>query len=144
VASPDNTDLSSGPASAAIAPLWDDWVTDFATSAAGANNDAVLYQLDAPNNRLIIEWNHVRRFGFTAFDDVTFQAILQLNTGALPGTITFNYPDVSIGHAWYDNGADATVGIKPAGAPGFTRLVVEQNNGVSGLVTSSAAVQVAW
>src|SRR5207248_9884401 len=83
-----NSDLSTSPTQAAIAVVWDDWTTNAATSSAGATNDCVLYQLDAVNNRLIIEWNAIRRVGITSLGDVTFQAILQLNTGSVAGNIT--------------------------------------------------------
>jgi hypothetical protein len=124
-----NTDLTSSPTQASISPLWDDWATNFNGSGT-VTNSAVLYKLDAANNRLIIEWNDIPHFvsaGTT--DPVTFQAILQLNTGATAGNITFNYPDLNTANASFDNGASATVGIKDAGAQsvGARQLAISTN-----------------
>ena len=73
---------------------------------------------------------------------MTFQAILQLNTGATPGTITFNYPDLDTGDV-YRNGAAATVGIKDAGSQGDNRLLVSYNDGANPLVGSGKAIRIA-
>ena len=59
---------------------------------------------------------------------MTFQAILQLNTGATPGAITFNYPDLDTGESTFDEGNGATVGIKDAGPQGDNRLLVSYND----------------
>jgi len=70
-----NTDLSTSPSQASIAPLWDDWLTT-------GTNDCVLYTLDDTNGdgtpeRLIIEWNQIRNIGSSSTGDATFQVILQ-------------------------------------------------------------------
>jgi hypothetical protein len=138
-ASPANTDLTTSPSQAAIAPLWDDWTT---AADSSANGDQVLAQFqdtngDGINDRLVIEWHNVRRVGLSSTFTATFQAILQLNTGPGPGAITFNYVDTVVdGHTLvdvngngYDDGNNATVGIKDAGAAQFTRvLLINQNN----------------
>src|SRR6185503_2294956 len=89
-----NTNLATTPlqtpAGRLIAPLWDDWSTFLGPGSA------VLYQLEDRNNNgtpdhLIIEWHNVRQPDLG--DDsnlMTFQAILQLNTGSTPGEIIFN------------------------------------------------------
>ena len=125
-----NTDLTSAPTYPTISPLWDDYVTN--QSGSGNLNDSVLYRFDTANNRLIIEWNAVRIYGYSSSEDMTFQAILQLNTGASPGVITFNYGDLSVASPVFDNGVEATVGIKDAGAQGINRVLVSYNAGTLG------------
>src|SRR5262249_19896851 len=134
-----NTDLTFAPGQAAIAPLWDDWRTDLDL------NDQVLGKFedttgDGVADRLILEWNRVQHYD-TSPSDVTFQAILQLNTGATPGAITFNYPDLDTGDG-YRNGASATVGIKDSGSQGDNRLLVSYNDGANPLVGSGKAIQI--
>ncbi|MDB5328645.1 MAG: Metalloprotease [Phycisphaerales bacterium] len=108
---------------AAIAPMWDDWRTD--VNVSGATDSAVLYKLDTANNRLIIEWSDMASYNGTAAG--TFQAILQLNTGAVPGRIFYNYPDLDITGSG-SLGASSTIGIKSAGTPGANRLVLSGNS----------------
>src|SRR5206468_1419546 len=87
-------------------------------------------------------WNQIYEYdNQVAGSGVTFEAILQLNTGSTPGDITFNYPDLLTGNLAYDNGASATVGIRANGSAG-TKLVVEQNSGSNALVASLKAVKV--
>ena len=88
-----------------IAPLWDDWATDYSSA------DAVLAKIDG--NRLIIEWSQVTHWPDYPADTVTFQAILQLNTGSQSGGIVFNYVDLET-VSWYANGVSATVGVRAA------------------------------
>jgi len=88
-----------------IAPLWDDWTTD------GTSSDRVLAKIDG--DRLIIEWSQVTHWPDYPADTVTFQAILELNTGAQSGDIIFNYVDVETIPV-YTNGVSATVGVRPA------------------------------
>ena len=76
---------------------------------------------DGINDRLIIEWNNLQGKP-TSPSPLTFQAILQLNTGTTPGAITFNYLDLDAGNAVSD-GASATVGIKDTGTQGAAVLV---------------------
>ena len=94
---------------------------------------------DGINDRLIIEWNNVQG-ATTSPSAVTFQAILQLNTGANPGTITFNYPDLDAGNT-RTNGGSATVGIKDTGTQGTRRLLVSFNNANSPYVATGKAIR---
>src|SRR5262249_18849571 len=111
-----NGDLSTGVAQAAIAPFWDDLHT-------GTGNGSVLAKLvdmdgDGVNEFLIIEWSQVRTFDDTDNShNVTFQTILQLNTGSAAGDFYLNYPDSTFGNG-HDTGASATIGIKDATSPG--------------------------
>jgi hypothetical protein len=139
-------DLTTNPVAATIAPLWDDWLTN------ATPNDMVLGRFDDLNHdgapdRLVIEWSSVRRYadpGPETAKDVTFQAILSLNTGAAPGAIVFNYRDIDTGSG-YSNGGDATVGIKGVGDQTFEgrRLLVSQNRGNYPLVASGRAIRIA-
>jgi len=61
---------------------------------------------------------------------VTFQAILGLNTGNLPGSIVFNYPDLDAGTS-ASNGQLATVGIKRPPAAGAGRLPISFNTALT-------------
>jgi extracellular elastinolytic metalloproteinase len=138
-----NTTLTSAPAEQTIAPYWDDWVTYVASSAAGAGNDLVLYRFDDLNadavpDRLVIEWNNVYQAEATG-SGVTFQLILQLNTGAVPGRIIFNYVDLDTGSASHNNGASQTEGIKNAGTQGLNRLVIASDS-TSAWVGSGKAI----
>jgi Tol biopolymer transport system component len=134
-----NSGLTYSPSEAAIAPLWDNWLTNGA-------NDCVLYKFDdthgdATPDRLILEWSQVRNAGLPTTGDATFQAILQLNTGSAWGDITFNYPDLDVGNPSYSNGASATVGIKDAGTQGDNRLLVSQNRYANPLVGNGQAIR---
>jgi hypothetical protein len=114
----ENTDLTSstGPTPGIIAPFWDD--LNLSTTVATADtpeDDLVLYKIDG--NRLILEWNNAHFFaGGTTTDGLTFQAILQLNTGTDNGIITFNYVDLTEENLTENNGSSATVGIKAPGS----------------------------
>ena len=141
-----NDDLTTEPSQATIAALWDDLLTN--VSAA----DAVLWKLedttgDGVAERLVVEWNAVRRHGDpgpAAAVEMTFQAILTLNTGTTPGAIVFNYRDIETGSA-YANGADATVGIKAAGdqTAAGKLLLVSQDRGNHPLLASGRAIRIA-
>ncbi|MGH7179108.1 MAG: M36 family metallopeptidase, partial [Tepidisphaeraceae bacterium] len=134
-----NTDMTTVPAQAAIAPLWDDWRTN-----VGANS-AVLYKFDTAKSRLIIDWHQVPNFGGGSGSTTNvgdFQAILYLNTGSNSGDMVFNYKDLDVSPAGYSNGGSATVGVKSEGtSPGARRLLVFQNNGPV-FLTNSKAVRV--
>jgi hypothetical protein len=117
-----NTDLTTAPAQAAIAPLWDDWRTDLDA------NDQVLGKFedtdgDGTADRLIVQW-HAVQHAPNSPSAVTFQAILSLNTAIHPGAIVFNYPDLDAANPVFDNGLSATVGIKASGTQGPNRLLV--------------------
>ena len=81
-----NNDLTSSPASASVAPFWDDLVT---TGLA----DGVYWEVlgSETNQRLIIQWNNVNYAGSSEADLVTFQAVLF----ETDGKIQFNYLDLS-------------------------------------------------
>jgi hypothetical protein len=117
-----NTDLTSTPAQASIAPFWDDLHTG--GGAAGSN---VFSQVTGSglDQHLTIQWNQVRFFsGGTAGDTITFQAQLYAD-----GRIRFNYLDLVSGSAAGNNGASTTVGIKASGVQGPDRLLLAFNNG---------------
>ena len=94
---------------------------------------------DGINDRLILEWNLVQGAP-TSPSPVTFQAILRLNTGATPGDIIFNYPDLDAGDS-RSNGASASVGIKDTGTQGANRLLVSFN-ATSPYVGSGKAIRI--
>jgi hypothetical protein len=137
-----NSNLSSTPTERAIAPLWDDWRTDADTMVSGPLNDVVLYQIDSASNRLIVEWNAVRNISTGSSQFATFQAILQLNTGASDGSMTFNYVDLDLGNATISNGGAATVGIKDSGPQGANVVLVSLNSNGHPLVQSGAALRI--
>ena len=141
-----NGDLVGDPTQATIAPLWDDLRTDLTTS------DCVLIKFedttgDSVPDRLIIEWNDVQRHSDTAPAPgryQTFQAILQLNTGAAAGAIVFNYRDLDTGSVAYANGADASVGIKAPGNQSNTgrRLLISRDRGNHPYVATGRAIRI--
>jgi hypothetical protein len=129
----DNQNLTGSPAQASIAVLWDDWV-------GTSGNPLLVYRIQG--NELIIQWN--RLVHINGGTTVTFQAILQLNSGSNPGELVFNYADVETGVAATRNGASATVGVKPEGTAATTnpnRLLVSFN-AISPLVGSRQAIRV--
>jgi hypothetical protein len=128
-----NQDLTSNPQQATIAPLWDDWLKT-------SGSPMVLGEFDAVNNQLIVQWNQVQHF--LSNSPVTFQAVLQLNTGNTPGNIVFNYPSIATSDR-YSNGGDATVGIKDNGIQGPNRVLVAFN-GTNPLVGSNQAILFSW
>src|SRR5262249_443642 len=74
---------------------------------------------------------------------ITFQAILQLNSGFNVSTITFNYVSLDAGTPRADNGASATVGIKDATGQNSSRLLVSMNNGANPFVGSAKPIRIA-
>ena len=137
-----NGDLTSAPSRPTIAPLWDDWRTD-----VGADS-RVLYRFDnltgdSSPERLVIEWNVVPNASGAQLNPATFQAILQLNTSAIPGEIILNYPDLDVTAATANDGASATVGIKGEGTQGSSRLLVSLNSATSPYVATGKAIRIA-
>lgn len=137
-----NTDLGATPTNAVIAPLWDDWVSN-----VDANDQALYKFVDADNNgsaeQLVIQWD-VHRFQATG-NPVKFQLIMELNTGADPGRMIFNYFDLDAGVGNVGtNGASSTVGIKDTGAQSTTlpsrRIVASQNSGTFPWVQTGKAI----
>src|SRR5262249_27021747 len=115
-----NGDLTTVPTQRALAPLWDDYVTNRNA------NDLVLGRFDDTNgdgtaDRLIIEWSQVEPYS-SDLSSLTFQAILYLNTGKNAGRVVFNYVDLDTGDG-NSNGASATVGIKDSSNQGARRLL---------------------
>ena len=137
-----NTDLTTSPTQPTIAPLWDDFLTNTVGTGSGPLNDVLLYTVDTANSRLIIEWNCVRSVSAPSSQFVTFQAILQLDTGSSPGSITFNYPDLDLANLFSD-GYGATVGIKAAGAQGPNTLLIKGDHTTISEVSSQTAVNIA-
>ena len=140
-----NTNLQASPSGAVIAPFWDDL-------HAGRNvapDDLVLYQFqdlnsDGTADQLVINWRNVHYYSgsSTSANGITFEAVLQINTGAVPGQMVFNYVDLDdgsgVGGANGQNfGASATVGIKNSGATPDS-LVSSFNNAASAPVQGTA------
>jgi regulation of enolase protein 1 (concanavalin A-like superfamily) len=142
-----NDDLTTKLSQGAIAPLWDDLVTNRNT----ATNDLVLYQFqdlnsDGIQDRLVINWRNVHYWqqSYTSGDDgITFQAVLELNTGPRSGDVIFNYVDLSeAGSGAVNNAASATAGIKDIGVQGDNRVLLHYNGTGTGLVSAGQAVRV--
>ena len=126
---PNNGDLTTTPPQRTIAALWDDWDT---SGGSGATDSTVLYKYSPEHGgELIIEWSNVTHVNVGGSNGVTFQAILDLDdSGGSNGEMRFQYADLTVGNANFDNGASATVGIKNVGiASGDNRLLVFQNGG---------------
>src|SRR5205807_4237936 len=88
------------------------------------------------NNNLVVEWNQAH--DFVTDRPITFEAIIQLNTGATPGNITFNFLQLD-----YYKGSSASVGIKDGGTQGPNAVVISVNT-VNPLVDVNQAILVAW
>ncbi|MEO1497336.1 MAG: nidogen-like domain-containing protein [Planctomycetota bacterium] len=108
-----NTDLTTFPSQAAIAPLWDDLVT--------FDGGAVYWDVrgDADDQRLIIQWDNVAYINNASDDRITFQAVLS----EIDDSVRFNYLDITTVGDSRSEGASATVGIKDAGS---TAALVDQ------------------
>jgi methionine-rich copper-binding protein CopC len=101
------TNLAGNPSQAAIAPYW----TDLFKSGS---EPMIVWRTNG--DQLIIEWYHVGTFDDHSLS-MTFQAILQLNTGNHPGDIVFNYSNVT-GTGDGPENIGVTVGVKDAGTAG--------------------------
>jgi hypothetical protein len=110
-----NTDLTTSPSEAAIAPLWTDYV-------AFDPSSVVYWQVlgSGSSQHLVIEWKNVQYFGGGPF--LTFEAVLGAD-----GSVQFNYQNVN-------NAVRGTAGLKDAGAQGPNRLLLAFNNGPNALV----------
>ena len=121
----DENDLLDHPPPATIAPYWSNLNENM--NAA----DAVLYKFEDFDNNgnmdLIIEWSQVSAF-FQSGNGISFQLILELDTGLEPGQIWFNYKDLDDGTgtdgAWYNEGARAAVGLKDSNPVNDRRVLV--------------------
>jgi hypothetical protein len=131
-----NTDLSTAPPQPAIAVLWGDWWKP--NGPGTAPDPMVLGKFDG--NRLILEWHGVFAYASDRTNPATFQAILQLNTGAQEGDIVCNYPDLDVGDPALDNGGGATVGIKDQGTRVPDHLLVSYNDSTHPYVRSGQAL----
>lgn len=118
---PFNTDLGEpfGLDVQRIAPLWDEWFAAIVGRFEGLGDP------DPTNDRLVVEWNNAQHAS-PSVGRQTFQAILQLNTGAVPGAITFNYLDLESDDL-YDDGASATVGMNSSEGT-LNRVLVSFNS----------------
>jgi hypothetical protein len=137
-----NTDLTTSPSQRSLAVLWDNWTAG--TNVPGATDSAVLYKLeditgDLTPDRLVIEWSDLST-GTITDGVVTFQAVLQLNTGATPGRIYFNYADIALNNASRTLGASATVGLKDTNNQGPNRLLISQDSSTHPWVQSNRAI----
>jgi hypothetical protein len=122
-------DLLTNPGQAAISPLWMD-LYDF-----DANHLMISAEIDSVNNRLIIEWDHVHDWVTSNY--ITFEVIIQLNTGNTPGSITFNYSQLD-----YFKGSAASIGIKDGGSQGPNDVVSIKT--ANPLVDNNQAILFAW
>lgn len=128
-----NDDLSTA-TMPVIAALWDDW-------DIGLGSPQVLAKYfddnaDGTSDRLVVEWNQIRSHNSsTSAGGITFQLVLQLNTGNTPGDILFNYPDLATTDQ-YANGASASAGLR---SPSGVRLVVS-NSGSNPIVGNGKAI----
>src|SRR5439155_12591487 len=123
-------DLLTNPGQAAIAPLWMDLYDN------DPNHLMISAEIDSVNNRLIIEWDHVYDY-VTRSNPITFEAIIQLNTGNTPGYIVFNYAQLD-----YFKGSAASIGIKDGGYQGPNDIVSLQT--ADPLVDNNQAILFSW
>jgi hypothetical protein len=122
-----NTDLTTSPTQATIAPFWDDLHTG---GGVAGSNVYVQTTGTGANQHLTVQWNNVRFLnGGATGDTITFEAQMFAD-----GRIQFNYLDLVSGSAPGNNGASATVGIKAAGTQGPDRLLLAFNNGPNAFV----------
>jgi hypothetical protein len=129
-----NDDLTFALPQPAIAPLWDDWIgTGLRPMLLGKYEDL---NGDLRLDRLIVEWNGVMGYSSSP-SEVTFQAILSLNTGASPGAVVFNYLDLNSGD-FRTNGGSATVGVKAGGTQGPRRLLASYDRAGESVKTARA------
>jgi hypothetical protein len=126
------------PYNAVIAPLWSSWRTDLNDEGQvlGKFEDT---DGDGLPDRLIIEWHRVQHFPSSPLA-VTFQAVLQLNTGIDTSDIIFNYPNLDTGDASAE-GADAWVFLKDPGPTGPNTLQVSFRNPANSFVGSGRAIR---
>src|SRR5262249_55299168 len=114
-----NTDLTTSPPQAAIAPYWDDFLIP-GDPATGSVRFQVIGTGSAQH--LVVQWTNIMYFAGGS-STLTFEAVLNAD-----GTIQFNYRNLSGGVAGSDEGRSATVGVKAAGPQGPNRLLVHFNS----------------
>jgi hypothetical protein len=111
-------DSRFNPSLAYIAVYWTDLFKD-------GTEPMIVWRIDG--DQLIIEWYRVTTFTDRSLT-MTFQAILQLNTGGASGDIVLNYSSVT-GTGDKLEGVGVTVGVKDAGtASDVARLLVEDGS----------------
>src|SRR5262249_19150360 len=120
-----NTDLTTSPAVATIAPYWDDLLIPSSVATG-----SVRFQVIGTGmaQHLVVQWTNASYFA-GGTETLTFQAVLNRD-----GPIQFNYSNRSGGVAGSDEGRSATVGVKAAGPQGPNRLLVHFNQPPSTLV----------
>ena len=130
----DNTDLSTSPPEAVIAPFWN------FLEVGGASDSKVVYQVIGSGStpHLDIQWNDISFFDDSPMSGgLTFEAQLYAN-----GSIHFNYKSIATGHngGFDDRGASATVGIKDAGTSSPSHTTLVYYNGPTSQVNNSKSV----
>ncbi len=125
-----NSDLSTTPALAAIAVLWDDLNID--NTGTGAASRAIFWQVvgSGASQQLIVQWNNVRQLGGTTY--FTFQAVLSRD-----GTVQFNYASSVLTTVV----TSATAGVKDAGTSNPARLLIHFNQAAGTLVGPSRSTR---
>jgi hypothetical protein len=128
--------LVGNPGQASIAPYWTDLIKT-------GTEPMIVYRI--ANNQLTIEWYNVTDYPAGTPPTMTFQTILDLNTGASRGGMTFNYVTVSMTGAGDDNGG-ITVGVKDMGTTTTTQHTVVQDGSGGGhgnpLIQTGHAIRV--
>jgi hypothetical protein len=109
------TNLITGPPLALIAPYWTDLIKT-------GTEPMVLWRVSG--GQLTIQWYNVSTFPEGSSIRMTWQVILDLNTGSFPGAIVFNYVTAT-GVGAQDDNFGITVGIKEAGG---RRTVVQDGS----------------
>ncbi|VTS07896.1 PKD domain-containing protein [Tuwongella immobilis] len=140
-----NTNFTNtlNPSQAAIAPLWDLW-----NSTDTSSSEGVLYRFvgSGANRQLIVEWDKMTD-AFNSVGAVTFQAILNLNSGNTPGKIVYNYRQIDTTNSLTTNGITATIGVKDKN-PGEFQPTDEYTqvsfNAINSLVQSNKAINFVW
>jgi hypothetical protein len=127
-----NTDLTTSPFQAAIAPFWADLVV------IGQANSGVYWQVqgNGASQRLVIQWNDCSFYNGNFTGQVTVEAILNAN-----GTMIFNYENLNSGDIGA-GGATATVGIKNTGTQGSNRLLVSFDSATSPYVGTGKSIEI--
>jgi hypothetical protein len=121
-----NTDLTSSPTEACIAPLWTDYV-------AFDPSSVVYWQVlgTGSTQHLVLEWKNVQFYPGGTSPFLTFEAVLNAD-----GSMQFNYLDVN-------NATRGTAGIKDAGTQGPNRLLLAFNNGPNQFVGNNLSTRIA-
>ena len=121
-----NTDLTANVSQAAIAPLWDDWITDLSTSD-GAVYAARVDDANHPGfSNFVIRWQVLQHFStaaVTSASAVTFEVVLS----QYDQSVQFNYPDIDTGEAATTLAKQASIGIKSEGNANALRQLVSFN-----------------